>query len=49
LERKEAKEMRFIERKEAKEMRFIYCNFHLQEGDIITSKKGILQKSAISE
>lgn len=30
-------------------MRFIPCNIHLQEGDIITSKKGILQKSAISE
>ncbi len=25
------------------------CNIHLQEGDIVTSKKGILFKSPISE
>lgn len=28
---------------------FVPVNLHLQEGDIITSKKGILQKSAISD
>jgi hypothetical protein len=26
-------------------MKFFACNLHLQEGDIITSKKGILQNS----
>jgi len=30
-------------------LRFIHCNLHLQEGDIITSRKGILQKSAMGE
>ncbi len=30
-------------------MRFIPVTIHIQEGDVITSKKGFLQKSAISE
>jgi hypothetical protein len=30
-------------------MRFEPTNIHLQKGDILTSKKGLLQKSAISE